>query len=299
MFKKLVAIEPVSLVEKAEKELLLYAEEVKLFEDIPADDEEIIRRIGDADGVLVSYTSRISRYVIERCPSIRYIGMCCSLYSEESANVDIACARERGIRVLGIRDYGDRGVVEFVLSELVRFLHGFDRPMFRDLPIEITGLKAGIVGLGVSGTMIAEALQFMGAQVSYYSRTRKPELEEKGFSYQELKELLADSEVVFTCLNKNVILLHKEEFEALGSGKLLFNTSIGPSHEIPALAEWLEQEGNYFICDTAGALGDPSGALLKHPKVVCANVSAGRTKQAFELLSRKVLDNIQTFLREE
>lgn len=299
MFKKLVAIEPVSLVEKAEKELLLYAEEVKLFEDIPADDEEIIRRIGDADGVLVSYTSRISRYVIERCPSIRYIGMCCSLYSEESANVDIACARERGIRVLGIRDYGDRGVVEFVLSELVRFLHGFDRPMLRDLPIEITGLKAGIVGLGVSGTMIAEALQFMGAQVSYYSRTRKPELEEKGFSYQELKELLADSEVVFTCLNKNVILLHKEEFEALGSGKLLFNTSIGPSHEIPALAEWLDQEGNYFICDTAGALGDPSGALLKHPKVVCANVSAGRTKQAFELLSRKVLDNIQTFLREE
>lgn len=299
MFKKLVAIEPVSLVEKAEKELLLYAEEVKLFEDIPADDEEIIRRIGDADGVLVSYTSRISRYVIERCPSIRYIGMCCSLYSEESANVDIACARERGIRVLGIRDYGDRGVVEFVLSELVRFLHGFDRPMFRDLPIEITGLKAGIVGLGVSGAMIAEALQFMGAQVSYYSRTRKPDLEEKGFSYQELKELLADREVVFTCLNKNVILLHKEEFEALGSGKLLFNTSIGPSHEIPALAEWLEQEGNYFICDTAGALGDPSGALLKHPKVVCANVSAGRTKQAFELLSRKVLDNIQTFLREE
>ncbi len=299
MFKKLVAIEPVSLVEKAEKELLLYAEEVKLFEDIPADDEEIIRRIGDADGVLVSYTSRISRYVIERCPSIRYIGMCCSLYSEESANVDIACARERGIRVLGIRDYGDRGVVEFVLSELVRFLHGFDRPMLRDLPIEITGLKAGIVGLGVSGTMIAEALQFMGAQVSYYSRTRKPDLEEKGFSYQELKELLADSEVVFTCLNKNVILLHKEEFEAMGSGKLLFNTSIGPSHDIPALAEWLEQEGNYFICDTAGALGDPSGALLKHPKVVCANVSAGRTKQAFELLSRKVLDNIQTFLREE
>ena len=299
MFKKLVAIEPVSLVEKAEKELLLYAEEVKLFEDIPADDEEIIRRIGDADGVLVSYTSRISRYVIERCPSIRYIGMCCSLYSEESANVDIACARERGIRVLGIRDYGDRGVVEFVLSELVRFLHGFDRPMLRDLPIEITGLKAGIVGLGVSGTMIAEALQFMGAQVSYYSRTRKPDLEEKGFSYQELKELLADSEVVFTCLNKNVILLHKEEFKALGSGKLLFNTSIGPSHDIPALAEWLEQEGNYFICDTAGALGDPSGALLKHPKVVCANVSAGRTKQAFELLSRKVLDNIQTFLRED
>lgn len=138
-FKKLVAIEPVSLVPEYEKELFQYAGEVKLYEDIPGDDEELIRRIGDADGVLVSYTSRINRYVIEHCPSIRYIGMCCSLYSEASANVDIACARERGIVVLGIRDYGDRGVVEFALSELVRFLQGgFDRPIVREMPVEIT-----------------------------------------------------------------------------------------------------------------------------------------------------------------
>lgn len=109
MFKKIVAIEPVNLVPKAEEELRRYAGEVKIYEDIPGDDQEIIRRIGDADSVLVSYTSRISAHVIESCPSIRYIGMCCSLYSEESANVDIACARSRGITVLGIRDYGDRG----------------------------------------------------------------------------------------------------------------------------------------------------------------------------------------------
>ena len=58
-----------------------------------ADDDEIVRRIGDADGVLVSYTSRIGREVLERCPQVRYVGMCCSLYSEASANVDIAYAR--------------------------------------------------------------------------------------------------------------------------------------------------------------------------------------------------------------
>ena len=147
MFRKLTAIEPVSLEDWAEEKLHTYAEEVVLYRDIPENDEEIIRRIGDSDAVLVSYTTRIGRNVIEACPQIRYIGMCCSLYSEESANVDIACARERGIRVLGIRDYGDRGVVEFVLSELVRFLHGFDRPMLYDIPTEITGLKAGIIGL--------------------------------------------------------------------------------------------------------------------------------------------------------
>ena len=298
MFEKLVAIEPVSLVPQAEKELLLYARQVKLYEDIPVDDEEIVRRIGDADAVLVSYTSQIRRPVIERCPNIRYIGMCCSLYSEESANVDIACARERGIVVKGIRDYWDRGVVEFAVSELVRFLHGFDRPMLYEMPAEITDLPVGIVGLGTSVGMIVQAMQFMGAKVSYFSRTRKPDWEKNGFSYLPLKELLAGSQVVFTCLNKNVILLGKEEFEALGQGKILFNTSIGPSHEIDALSEWLAGEKNYFVCDTEGALGDPSGQLLAHPQAFCAGVSVGRTRQAFVLLSRKVLDNIRAYLGE-
>lgn len=295
-FKKLVAIEPVSLVAEGEEKLYHYAAEVVLHADIPQDDDEIVRRIGDADGVLLSYTSRISRDVIERCPNIRYIGMCCSLYSEESANVDIACAREWGIQVLGIRDYGDRGVVEYVLSELVRLLHGYDRPMWKALPVEITRLKVGMVGLGVSGGMVAEALQFMGADVSYYSRTRKPDYEGKGMKYQPLHDLLAQNDVIFTCLNKNVILLHQEEFEILGNGKILFNTSIGPAHDVAALKAWLEGGENYFFCDTAGALGDASGELLSHPRVFCAGVSAGRTAQAFELLTSKVIDNIETFL---
>ena len=118
MFEKLVAIEPVSLIPSAEEELHRYAKEVVLYRDVPASDDEMVRRIGDADAVLLSYTSRMGKEVIAQCPNIRYIGMCCSLYSEESANVDIAYARTRGIKVLGIRDYGDRGVVEYVLHEL-------------------------------------------------------------------------------------------------------------------------------------------------------------------------------------
>ncbi len=58
---KLVAIEPVSLIPSAEQELHQYAEEVTLYRDIPADDDEIVRRIGDADAVLLSYTSRMGK----------------------------------------------------------------------------------------------------------------------------------------------------------------------------------------------------------------------------------------------
>ena len=78
-FKKLVAIEPVSLIASAEQELYELAEEVILYDDIPTDDQEIARRVGDADAVLLSYTSRLERAAMERCPNIRYVGMCCSL----------------------------------------------------------------------------------------------------------------------------------------------------------------------------------------------------------------------------
>ena len=110
MFSKIVAIEPVSLIPSAEEALHTFANEVVMYPDIPADDEEIVRRIGDADAVLLSYTSSIRREVMERCPNIKYIGMCCSLYSPESANVDIIYANEHGIKVTGIRDYGDKDV---------------------------------------------------------------------------------------------------------------------------------------------------------------------------------------------
>ena len=296
MFEKLVAIEPVSLIPAAEQELHQYAREVVLYSDIPSSDDEIIRRIGDADAVLLSYTSRMGKNVIERCPNIRYIGMCCSLYSEESANVDIAYARTRGIKVLGIRDYGDRGVVEYVLHELTGILHGFGMPMLRDEPVEITGLKAGIVGLGVSGRMIADALQFMGADISYYSRTHKPDAEAAGMTYKPLEQLLAESEVVFTCLNKNVLLLGREEFAQLGAGKVLFNTSIGPGFDPAALEAWLNLPGTHYFCDTRAAAGSVSEGFFDRENVHCQNVSAGRTKQAFVLLSQKVLANIRTAL---
>ena len=296
-FKKLVAIEPVSLIPSAEEKLHDYAEEIVLYRDIPQDDDEILARIGDADAVLVSYTSRITGDVIRRCKNVKYIGMCCSLYSEESANVDIPCARERGIRVLGIRDYGDRGVVEYVLHELTGLLHGFGgKKMLRDEPIEILGLKVGIVGLGVSGRMIAEALQFLGAEISYFARSKKADAEAAGMTYKPLNTLLKESEVVFCCLNKNVLLLQKEQFDALGSGKVLFNTSIGPGFDSAALEAWLNDESNVFLCDTKAAAGVVSEGFFDRENVYCPGVSSGRTKQAFVLLSQKVLANLETTL---
>lgn len=296
MFKKLVAIEPVSLIPSAEAALHSFAQEVVMYPDIPADDAEVARRIGDADAVLLSYTSRINRAALEQCPNVRYIGMCCSLYSPESANVDIRYANERGITVTGIRDYGDEGVVEYVVSELVRCFHGFGQEPWDGMPREITGLKAGIVGLGKSGGMIADALHFFGADVAYFARSEKPEATAKSYRFLPLDELLAQSEVVCCCLNKNTVLLHEAQFKALGNRKILFNTGLSPAWDETPFAQWLTGD-NLCFCDTLGALGDAK--YLAHPHVRCMQVSTGRTRQAFDRLSEKVLANLTEFVRKQ
>ena len=292
MFQKLVAIEPVSLVPSAEKSLHSFANEVVNYSDIPVNDDEIISRIGDADAVLLSYTSHINQYIIENCPNIKYIGMCCSLYSPESANVDIRYANERGITVTGIRDYGDEGVVEYVVSELVRCLHGFGQEPWEQLPREITGLKVGIIGLGKSGGMIADALKFFGADITYYARSEKKVATTKGYRFLSLEKLLVESEVICCCLNKNTILLHEAEFKKMGNRKILFNTGLSPAWDEAAFVQWLEGD-NLCFCDTIGALGD--SYLLNHPHVRCMQVSTGRTRQAFDRLSEKVLANLSEY----
>ena len=147
--------------------------------------------------------------------------------------------------------------------------------------------------------MIAEALQFLGADIAYYCRTPKADAEKAGMRFTPLPQLLQESQVVFTCLNKNVLLLGEEEFRQLGDGKILFNTSIGPGFDSAALERWVARPGNYFFCDTRAAAGAVSGGFFDLPGVCCRNVSAGRTSQAFELLSRKVLDNLKAVLAQE
>lgn len=294
MFNKLIAIEPVSLTPPAEKELHLCAKEIVMYSDMPSSDDEIVARIGDADAVLLSYTSHIGQSVMEQCPNIRYIGMCCSLYSPESANVDIRYAEKHGITVTGIRDYGDEGVVEYVVSELVRCLHGFGQELWYVTACEITGLKVGIVGLGKSGGMIADALNFFGADIAYFARSEKQAAADKGYRFMPLGELLAQSDVVFCCLNKNTVLLHEEEFRLLGDKKILFNTGLSPAWDEPAFTKWLDGD-NLCFCDTVGALGGEH--LTSHKHVRCMQVSTGRTVQAFDRLSEKILANIKNYLR--
>lgn len=296
MFNKLVIIEPINMLDLHLNKLNKIAKEIIYYKDIPQNDEEIIKRIADSDAVLLSYTSHINKYILENCHNIKYIGMCCSLYSYESANVDILAANNLGIVVKGIRDYGDEGVAEYIIYELVRFLQGYNGFKWDNIAHEIGSLRCGVVGLGTSGSLIARALKFFKANVSYYSRTRKYDLEkEYGFKYKELNTLCKESDAIFLALNKNVLLLQKEQFELMTGKKILFNTSIGPGFNTDELKKWLKDEKHFFFGDTLATIGDLELWNLENTFTI--NRSAGgKSYEAYYRLGEKVLTNIYDFL---
>jgi phosphoglycerate dehydrogenase-like enzyme len=167
--------------------------------------------------------------------------------------------------------------------------------MWKEEPSELTGINCGVVGLGASGSLVARALRFFGAHVYYFSRTRKPDLEEKeGYVYLPLDQLLGKTEILCACLNKNVILFGEREFSLFGNGKIWMNTNIGPAHEPAALRNWLKYPRNYAFSDTSAGLGDETLTAL--PNVFCGVRSAGLTSLAKQRLGQKVIANIEQFL---
>ncbi len=296
-FKKLVAIEPVFLQENSREEIRQYCEEAVFYDEDAADAAEIVRRIGDADGIFVSFKHPIGKDILGQCPNLKYIGMCCSLYSENSSNVDIVYAREHGITVTGVRDYGDEGVAEYVVSELIQILHGTGgyEPFF-GIESELRDLKVGILGMGATAQVIARALKFFHADISYYSRTRKMDLEDQnGYCYKELDSLLQESEVICSCLSKNVTLLHDREMTLFGPNKILFNTSLSPSYDMDAMKQWLKGKNTHYFCDTMMGVGEE--ALLSYPNVHCIQKSSGTTRQAIDRLNEKVLQNLRSYVK--
>lgn len=295
MFKKLVALEPLHLIDEHMKMLENYAETFIFYDDIPKTKSEIISRISDADGLLVSYTSQIDEQVLAACGNLRYIGMCCSLLSKDNVNVAVRAAEAKGITVTGVKGYGDVGVGEYAISALAQILHGFGDHMWKDEPLELTQVKIGIMGLGHTGTVIAEVLNFFNADLYYYSRTRKPELEQKlNIKYMPMTELLPHVDILCTCLNRNVVLMGEAEFNLFGNGKIFMNTSVQPSHEIAALAAWLDSAGNYALADSPDAI-DPGGELLSRKNVIYAKQPSGLTSLARKRLGEGAIKGIEAF----
>lgn len=294
-FKKIVVVDETKMNTSALKELKNYADEVEVYHDEPTE-EEVKSRVEDAEAIIVSWRTEISEEIIDVAKDLKYIGMACSLYDDESANIAVNYAREKNIEVTGIFDYGDPGVIEFVISEVIQLLHGFCKHQWQEQPAELSGRKFGIIGLGTTGKKLVKVLEALNVEVFYFSRTRKLEFENDNIQYLELDELLKTCEIISIHLPKNTVILKEKEFNHFGDNKILVNTSLGLLFEEKSFKNWLKLSNNYAVFD-ADATTSLSKKIKNQQNIISSEKSAGWSKETQERLSAKVLENVRNFFK--
>ena len=214
--------------------------ELVVFDRSPRDEDEMIRRIGDAD-ILVANKAKVSRRVIDACPNLKFITIQAAGYDV----IDYEYAREKGIPLSNVPDYGSAAVAQYAIALLLeicgRVGHHAQAVQqgrwaesgewcFWDYPmIELAGKTMGIIGFGRIGQHVGKMARALGMDVIAFNRSRKPEGALIA-DYVELDELLRRSDVIsLHCplfpetreiINKNTIAKMKD-------GVIILNNSRG------------------------------------------------------------------------
>ncbi len=283
-FRQIIILETIATAEQLIEKLSKYSEnEIKYFDSVAKDDDEIINRIGDADCLLVTWASKISHRVLE-ATDLRYIGLCASLYTGKNSNIDLEAAEQKGIVVKGISDYGDFGTVEFIISETINyFKKGPNR--------ELKGKKIGIIGMGSVGRKLVNTLKFFDATIYYYNRSRKKDLEKDGVIYLTKEELLNTAEVLILCLPRNSSVLTEDDFKKLKSN-VLINISMGTPFDLNPFYKWVGQTGKSAVFDQV-SIGD----ITSGKNIIIKDYVSGFTEEAKVRQVQKVEENIIEFFK--
>ncbi len=212
--------------------------------------ERIVERVRDADIILCNKTF-ITREVMEKAPSLKYIG----LFATGFNNIDLECAKERGIAVANVPAYSTEGVVQltyaFILEHYCR-LSDYCRHVsdgnwkksttFSYFPFPIgslAGKTMGIIGYGSIGRRSAQIAKAFGMKVLVYTRTPKYD---ETVEFVDFDTMLAQSDIVSVHCPLNAQsekLMNADAFAKMKDGALFINTARGPIVDEYALRDAL------------------------------------------------------------
>jgi glycerate dehydrogenase len=214
--------------------------------------EEVLPRAASAEIVLTNKTV-LTRERIFRLPKLKYVGVLATGYNV----VDMGAARQRGIRVTNVPNYGARSVAQMtfaLLLELTQHVAHHAQTVreerwtrspdfcYWDFPlIELDGLTLGIVGFGRIGQTVAQLGRAFGMKV-LVSTPRPPSDPPPVVEFVDLDTLFSRSDVVsLHCplTPETHHLVNGARLARMKPSAFLLNTSRGPLVDEPALAEAL------------------------------------------------------------
>jgi D-3-phosphoglycerate dehydrogenase/C-terminal binding protein len=213
-------------------------------------EDELIGRIEDAAAIMMYHNIRLTRRTIERLKECRLIVRCGVGFD----NVDAAFARERGIAVANVPDYGTEEVADSAIGMMLALARGIqqfntrlrDRPdpwMYHVFaPIHrLRGRTFAIVGLGRIGIATALRAKAVGMDVAFYDPYRQDGFDKAlGIRRVESIEALFRQAFVLSLhcplTDETRSLINAKTLELLPRGAFLVNTARGGVVDTAAIA---------------------------------------------------------------
>ena len=273
--------------------------------------DEIVPRAADAEIILTNKTV-LNRATLAALPKLKYIGVLATGINV----VDAVAARERGIPVTNVPDYGTRSVAQLTFALLLELAHhaGHHAQTVRegrwsrcadfcywDFPLlELDGLTMGLVGFGRIGRAVSQLAAAFGMKVLVHSRCA-PENLPPGVRFVGLEELFRSSDVVslhcpLTPETKQ--LVNVERLAWMKHTAFLINTSRGPLVDEAALADALNAgKISGAALDVLSVEPPPAGnPLLTAKNCLITPHLAWATRAARARLMRIAVANVAAFL---
>ena len=286
--------------------------EVTIYDRTPYEDSEITRRIGDAEIVLTNKTP-IRRAVLDACPSIRFIAVLATGFNI----VDIDYAREKGIPVSNVPNYGGYSVSQFSIAlmlECCLHIGHHDRTVhegkwennpdwcYWDYPlIELAGMTYGLLGCGRIGYHTAEAAKGLGMHVIAFDKYPSQAAKDLGVEFVELDELFARSDVLglqMPLMDFNTGIINKENIAKMKDGVIIINNSRGQMVVEQDLADALNSGKVAFagldVVSTEPIRGD--NPLLKAKNCIITPHMSWGSRGSRQRIMDCTVSNVQAFL---
>jgi D-3-phosphoglycerate dehydrogenase / 2-oxoglutarate reductase len=272
--------------------------------------EDDVIEAGRGVSALLTQYAKITARVFDALPELRMVGR----YGVGYDIVDVEAARERGVWVANVPDYGTEEVAVHALSmalALLRHLPLYDRevkegrwhpastgPLFR-----LRNLTLGVVGLGrIGGTFARRASPWFGKTLGcdpYLEEDAWPE----GVEQATLEEVFSESLVVSLhppLTEETGDFIDRDLLGRMPEGSYLVNTARGGLVVMDDLL-WALEEG-----PLAGAALDvlpqepppPDHPLLSNPNVILTPHAAFYSVEAAEEVRSKAAQNVVSWARE-
>lgn len=215
--------------------------------------DDVLNRIRGFDTVLVNKVV-LKREHFEACPELKTIAVVATGLN----NIDQEAARQHGIRVMNVTNYGRSTVAQHTMALMLALatrLIDYDRDVragrwgksdmfcLMDHPIlELEGRTLGVVGYGDLGQGVVERARAFGMNVLLGARPGQEAGEVDGYPRIPLDELLPKVDVLSVhCLltDDTRNLIGARELKMMKRDALLINTSRGGLVDEQALADAL------------------------------------------------------------